>query len=75
MGCEPSSSSLSTLKRPETKTLEDAPNCRVNRKKRQQGVEKALEILDLDLSSVTWASLVAQLIKNRLQCRRPQFDY
>ena len=26
------------------------------------------------LTSLLWASLVAQLVKIRLQCRRPQFD-
>ena len=39
MGCEPSSSSLSTLKRSESKKLGDATNCRVSRKKAAGGGE------------------------------------
>ena len=39
MGCEPSSSSLSTLKTPEPKKLGDATNCRVSRKKAAEGRE------------------------------------
>ena len=39
MGCEPSSSSLSTLKTPEPKKLGDTTNCRVSRKKAAEGRE------------------------------------
>ena len=39
MGCGPSSSSLSTLKRPEPQKLGDATNCRVSRKKAAEGRE------------------------------------
>ena len=103
MGCEPSSSSLSTLKTPEPKKLGDATNCRVSRKKAAEGREGSgnprfgsiLSYLGFlgssddkesacnagDPGSITrsgrslgagigyplqysWASLVAQMIKN-----------
>ena len=103
MGCGPSSSSLSTLKRPEPQKLGDATNCRVSRKKAAEGREGSgnprfgsiLSYLGFlgssddkesacnsgDPGSVTrsgrslgagigyplqysWASLVAQMVKN-----------
>ena len=30
--------------------------------------------LNKEIPNILWASLVAQLVKNPLQCRRPQFD-
>ena len=103
MGCGPSSSSLSTLKRPEPQKLGDATNCRVSRKKAAEGREgsgnprfgsilsylgflgssddKESACNSRDPGSVTrsgrslgagigyplqysWASLVAQMVKN-----------